>query len=354
MAKPKKNRIVVFRTSAMGDVAMTVPVLHSLQKAYPEIEIIIVTSPGFDAMFEQLRGVKIVHFDTKETYKGFWGCIKMFRKLKKYYKPNYIADLHNVIRTKIICTLFRLSSRVQIVQIDKGRSEKKDLIKKGAINYRHSLKNSVVRYQEVFQKLEFPFELDFQSIYDKKPPLPLVLRQRLDLKRQEEKWVGIAPFARHRGKIYPIKKMREVVEALNEKGIRVFLFGHGRREKQVMDLWTEKYTYCERLSSRSHLSEELMLMANLDCMLSMDSANMHLASLVGTKVISVWGATHPNMGFLGYGQKQENCIGLDLPCRPCSIYGKKTCKYKHYDCLYKIEPNVIINKILNEISFNEN
>ena len=43
---------------------------------------------------------------------------------------------------------------------------------------------------------------------------------------------------------------------------------------------------------------ELNLMSHLDVMLSMDSANMHLASLVNIPVVSVWGATHPYAGFM--------------------------------------------------------
>ena len=86
-------------------------------------------------------------------------------------------------------------------------------------------------------------------------------------------------------------------------------------------------------------------MRQLDVMVSMDSANMHLASLVGTPVVSVWGATHPYAGFMGFGQKEENAIQLDMPCRPCSIYGNKPCHRGDYACLRDIAPARIINKV---------
>ena len=60
---------------------------------------------------------------------------------------------------------------------------------------------------------------------------------------------------------------------------------------------------------------------------------MHLASLVGTRVVSIWGATHPYAGFLGYGQRESDCIQRALDCRPCSIYGNKKCRYGDYRCL---------------------
>ena len=77
-------------------------------------------------------------------------------------------------------------------------------------------------------------------------------------------------------------------------------------------------------------------MSHLDVMLSMDSANMHLASLTGIPVVSVWGATHPMAGFLGYNQDPENVIQIDLECRPCSIYGNKPCQRGDYACLQNI------------------
>ena len=43
---------------------------------------------------------------------------------------------------------------------------------------------------------------------------------------------------------------------------------------------------------------------------------MHFASLVGTRVISIWGATHPYAGFYGYHQDSGDVIQENLPCRP--------------------------------------
>ena len=88
------------------------------------------------------------------------------------------------------------------------------------------------------------------------------------------------------------------------------------------------------------------MMGQLDVMLSMDSANMHLASLVGTRVVSVWGGTHPYAGFLGWSQKTEDCAQLDMPCRPCSVYGNKPCLRGDYACMNGITPSQILEKLV--------
>ena len=95
------------------------------------------------------------------------------------------------------------------------------------------------------------------------------------------------------------------------------------------------------------MERELILMSHLDVMVSMDSANMHLASLVNTPVVSIWGATHPYCGFMGYGQKAENALQIEnLECRPCSVFGNKPCLHGDYRCLIRITPEMVVQKVM--------
>ena len=83
-------------------------------------------------------------------------------------------------------------------------------------------------------------------------------------------------------------------------------------------------------------------------MLTMDSANMHLASLVGTPVVSIWGATHPNVGFYGFRQDPNNDVLIDLVCRPCYVFGNKPCaNSEQYACMNRISETSVIDKINN-------
>jgi ADP-heptose:LPS heptosyltransferase len=97
------------------------------------------------------------------------------------------------------------------------------------------------------------------------------------------------------------------------------------------------------------MKEELALMSHLDVMVSMDSGNMHLASLVNTPVVSIWGATHPLAGFLGWNQSEKNVVQTDMPCRPCSVYGNKPCMRNDYACLNQITPESVVQRILGVI-----
>jgi len=100
------------------------------------------------------------------------------------------------------------------------------------------------------------------------------------------------------------------------------------------------------LVGKYKLVEELQFISGLDVMLSMDSAGMHLASLCNVPCVSIWGATHPYSGFVGFGQENNPQIQLDLPCRPCSVYGNKSCRYKDYRCLFSIEIEKVVKVLI--------
>ena len=70
----------------------------------------------------------------------------------------------------------------------------------------------------------------------------------------------------------------------------------------MFDTWIAKYPSVVSMIGKLNMRTELNLMSHLDVMLSMDSANMHLASLVNIPVVSIWGATHPYAGFMGWKQ----------------------------------------------------
>jgi ADP-heptose:LPS heptosyltransferase len=193
--------------------------------------------------------------------------------------------------------------------------------------------------------LGYPVHFDFKSIFDWYKLKPDEKGSVTGIK--DLKWLGVAPFAKHKGKIYPIDKMEEVVAYFAERpDVKVFLFGAGKEEKEILERWEAKYTDAISMVGKLDLKGELDVINRLDAMLAMDSANMHLASIVDTPVVSVWGATHPIAGFYGWHQPPENAIQVtDLPCRPCSIFGSKDCYRGDYACFAGITPQMIIDKL---------
>lgn len=336
-------KLLIIRFSAIGDVAMTVPIVHSLAIQYPQLEITVLSRGAMEPLFHHLpKNVSFLSADLAGEYKGWAGLNKLFSRLKAM-RFDYVADLHSVVRSHYLTLCFRLAG-VTVASMQKGRWDKRKLTRRYGKKL-ESQKSSFRRYADVLEKLGFPVLLNFTSIYEQERGDFAKIEPVVGTKG-DRKWVGIAPFAKHEGKIYPLNLQEQVVAHFAaRKDVQLFLFGGGAQEEAVFAQWKEKYPTVFPLCGKLDLSTELILMSHLDVMLSMDSSNMHMASLVNVPVISIWGATHPYAGFLGWKQLPVNTIQLSLPCRPCSVYGNKKCYRGDYACLNGIAPEVVIEKI---------
>jgi ADP-heptose:LPS heptosyltransferase len=339
--KPGENNfhILAIRFSAMGDVAMTVPVLSALTHQYPQLRITMLTKPFFKPMFAQLQNVEVFEAKVKDRHKGVFGLWKLYRELRAL-RIDAAADLHNVVRSKVLKSYFRFGG-IPFFQIDKGRAEKKALT---------SLKNKVFkplkstheRYAEVFAALGFPVNLSKAIPLDKEELSKNVsnlagpdgsLGSDTKLGGQSSpfpdttNWLGIAPFAAFEGKMYPLHLMEEVIQKLdNTVRYKIFLFGGGKEETQGLEKLETRFKSCTNVAGKLSFAEELALISNLGAMISMDSGNGHLAAMYGVPVITLWGVTHPYAGFYPFGQDADNALVADrekFPLIPTSVYGNK-------------------------------
>ena len=250
-----------------------------------------------------------------------------------------------MLRTQWLRLRLWLSGR-RVRKIHKGR-----LMRHAFIHASTKVQQLTVfeKYADVFRRLGYPdFQVDFHSLFPEGgAPLDTTLPHFDLTARPEPNWVGIAPFAAHEGKIYPLPLMEQVVSQLSARGdVRVFLFGAGPKEGAILQRWSQRYPHVESMVGQlKDMGEELALISHCKVMVSMDSGNMHLASLAAVPVVSIWGATHPLGGFLGYGQSLDNVLQADLPCRPCSVYGQKACRFGNYQCLTSIQPETVVKKI---------
>lgn len=350
MSKPTQH-IAVIRLSAMGDVAMTVPVIRALVEQNTNVKITVVSRPFFKPFFDGIPNVEFFAVDVKERHKGFFGLLKLYSDLKKI-NIDAVADLHNVLRSQIIRTLFSLSGK-KVAATDKGRAEKKALTRTENKVFQ-PVKTMVERHVETFNKLGFSVDLS-RSFGTNFPKKAILSEEILSIsgKKDNFKWIGIAPFAQYESKVYPLDLMQKVVDNLVENGnYKLFLFGGGKEETEKLNTLAKQRENCIVVAGKLKFNQELQLISNLDVMLSMDSGNAHIAAMLGIKVITVWGSTHPFAGFAPFNQPLENCITSDrnqYPLLPTSVYGnKKVAGYE--DVMRSISVESVLEKIKKSIS----
>lgn len=344
------RNILVTRFSALGDVAMTVPVLYSLCASNPATRFIFATRALPASIFLNPPSNLVVAPLDLDRWKGAGGMWRLAAWLKKEYDVDAYADLHDVLRTKLLRLFMRLRG-VRVRKIHKGRSGRRALTRSRR-KVMLPLTTSRARYREVFWRMGLPREDVFDNLFTPANPADRSLYSRAAPPRTDrhdgERWIAVAPFAAHQGKIYPLDLMRQVVDTLAARpSYRIFLLGAGPREEAVLEEWHGAHpaSTVNMASLRLGLAAELALLHDCDAMISMDSANMHLASLVGLRVVSIWGATHPYCGFMGWRQKKGDAVQLDMVCRPCSIYGNRPCLRGDWHCLRGIQPAYVVDKL---------
>ncbi|NLA15897.1 MAG: glycosyltransferase family 9 protein [Bacteroidales bacterium] len=327
--KNKQTHVLCLRFSALGDVAIAAVVLKAYAQENKEVQFTFAGPPIPAPLFEGLANLAYLPLDRKQP-------VRLLLRQLKTVNPTHIADLHSVLRTFLLRTAFFFKG-VPVTFLHKGRGARRRLLAGHRLPSRclpashlsvrsgapATLKPMYLRYADVLEKLGFTApSFDLTDIIPL-PPAPW-------------KKVGIAPFARHRGKQWSPERMREIARRLAEQGTFVYLFGGGTEEITQLKEWTKDHRHIQLGSGVEEpgcFRSQLAAMAALEVMISMDSANMHFASALRIPVLSVWGATHPKAGFYGYRQDPAGAIQLPLNCRPCSIYGAGTCRRGTHECL---------------------
>lgn len=343
------KKILVIRFSAMGDVVLLAPVIKSAIAAYPDIEITIVTRPKFAPFFYDMERVVVFPADVDYTYTGILGMRDLFRKLLRKGHYEVVLDMHDHIRSIILRSFFKIFG-TRIIVFNKGRKEKKAFTRKEN-KVRTPLPHTVERYRRAFEEAGFPFSIG-QPPYLALSDVIQTASGWFAYKKSTEtkKWIGIAPFAMHKTKIWPFENYASLIEQLIKKmDVKFFLFGGGDKEITAFETLRKQFPdRCEIIAGQLKLRQEIALMQHLDLMLCVDSSNMHVATLTNVPILSIWGGTHPSVGFGPYGKGEDSIIQIsqeELACRPCSVYGKEKCYRGDFACLTRIKPEDVVQRI---------
>ncbi len=338
----------------MGDVVLLVPVLRSLVAAYPTVEVTIVTRPRFAPFFYDIERVVVFPADVDYTYNGVFGMRDLFKALIRKASYEVVIDMHDHMRSIILRTLFKLFF-TDVIVFDKGRKEKKAFARK-TNKITTPLPHTIQRYQSAFTEAGYSFKLLAPPYFELNDTLKTAAMDWLSMKglEKKEKWLGLAPFAKHASKIWPLENYPAFIEnILQRMPAKFFLFGGGAKEIKYLESLQKKFPQaCVIAAGQLKLRQEIALMKHLDSMVCVDSSNMHMAAMAGVPVFSIWGGTHPDVGFGPFGENNTlvQISREELPCRPCSVYGRETCYVGGFPCQTRITAEFMAEKLIEKLT----
>lgn len=326
---------LIIRLATIGNVAMTVPVVASASRLHPNDRFIIASKKELSAMFVSMPNVEFYEVDNHLDWHGVYA---LWKNLK--HRVDAVIDLQSVLRTRVLGSLMRLSGK-RVARVRYGRI-RKHLITVWGIGHKQ-LPSEFDRYRDTFRRAGVETDTSFTAI-------PVNKNAAKEIQQtygpKEGRWIGLAPFAKSKSNMLPYRVTKDIIEQLSsDPNTHIFLFGAGTIECEMLRQWSTVFPRTTSVAGKLDLAHELELMRLLDLMICMDSANQHLSSLVGLRAISVWCATHPMIGFMGWKQDPKDIIQRnDLACRPCACHGTNHCRYGNYACR-DIEAETIIKRI---------
>lgn len=331
----------------MGDVAMLMPCLYAVARANPEHEFTLLTQVFLgNLLLSPPPNLEVMVLDLKGEERNLWGLCQYVARLRRE-RFDLCLDMHDVLRSKFIRYTLGLSTGIETKHIHKPRTERKRLLRPEGEKDLSPLPSMLELYMEVFRSAGLRVPSEIAPISIKPEDIDEDLLRAYPELMQGEGVLGFAPFASTESKTYDLDLSERLVALLSQSGQWVYLFGSRGKEEERLAEWAERYPRVRSLAGKLELNQELRLMSCLRLMISMDSANMHLASMLGVPVLSLWCATHSSAGFLGLGQSLEHCMQSEsLGCRPCSIFGVvRSCIKGDMPCRRAISPEDIARKV---------
>lgn len=349
---------LIIRYHRIGDALTVLPLVASLATKYKDDHFTVLTNDRFEDLFKMMpSNVTYLPMVTKKTKGTFRSISFIIRRQLFTWKMgaliksiDKVALLQNdIIEEKFKKILDEKKIQYSIIDVSKFLSDER------VLNKCNDGLTMIGLHQKTLAEIGYT---DIQPTFDPSPVKnknATALFSRLGIDANK-KLIAISPFSKEVTKIYPMPKMEKVIAYFSEKKeYQVLIFGGGIREEKQVNSWIEKYPSVISLIGKVPFSDEAAIMAKCNVALTMDSANLHLAALVNTPVVSIWGATIPKNGYFPpSGAKLEDAMVLNIACQPCSIFGNKPCTNPHlYACL-EIDPMNIIKKIENIIINQDN
>jgi heptosyltransferase-2 len=171
---------------------------------------------------------------------------------------------------------------------------------------------------------------------------------RRTLRRSTVTTVGVHPGARWPTKRWPDTLFADCLSRVAERErARVFLFG-SKPERTLMERVAALMPHVPAvIYCGLPLQRVGALVEHCDVFLANDSGLMHLAAGLAVPTVSIFGPTHPSLGFSPQGPRNRIYFGF-AQCSPCSQHGQRPCHKKRRYCLERIEP-VKVSETISEL-----
>lgn len=325
-------RVLVVQTAFLGDVVLTTPLLRELRRAQPRARVTVVATP---AGVEALRGLpwvdEHVAYDKRGADRGVAGFLRLARSLRRVRFHVGIAAQRSA-RTGLLLSLARVPERVGF-QGAPGRWAYTRRVP--WLRGEHAVR----RYLELSRAVGGD-----PARADPRPELAVSEASRENVARllqsrgvsAGEPILVVAPGSVWGTKRWTAEGFAELVRAVRSRGLRAVLVGSSGERSLCATILESAGGHGVSVAGETSVADLAALVARARAVVANDSGPAHVASAVGTPVVTIFGPTVPAFGFVPWGDSTRVVEHPNLSCRPCSTHGPRTCPLGHHRCMREI------------------
>ena len=279
-----KNRLLVIRFSSIGDILLTAPVIHELKEAGHHITFLV--KSRFKSTALLLYGVDVVLCWEESMEEILHGSL---------YNFDRAIDLQGTVQSK------RFTNKLGITT----ETFKKPYVRRALLiatkNKRYALTPVVHRYAQasgvVLKPKEIKFKINVPALWRNKPVL-VIGGTKSGKRLNKQQWLRI-------------------ISGLPQQ--KAVLLGGPTDQKTALEI-IATFPECKDATQTS-VEEGIAIIQESKLVVSGDTGFMHAAALMGVPLVSLWGATHPSLGFGPWpARTNQHCLITSAPS-PQSKHG---------------------------------
>jgi heptosyltransferase I len=277
------RKICILRLSALGDATHVVPVVRSIQNAWPESQISWIIGKLEHRLVSGLEKVEFIEFDKR----GGWTAVEQLRRQLMDRRFDILLHMQVAARANLLSKMVRAP-----VRLGWDRARSRDL-------HHHFVRQQVrsVPFQHQVQGfLEFPRALGIEVVEPRWeiPIDPEATQWAESQLGTDDRTLIISPCSSHPLRNWSSENYAEVADyAQTELGLQVVLSGGPSELEQATGAAIEAQMQgsCLNLVGKDTLEQSKALLKRADLVISPDSGPAHIASALGTPVIGLYAAT---------------------------------------------------------------
>ncbi|WP_028950330.1 lipopolysaccharide heptosyltransferase II [Sulfurihydrogenibium subterraneum] len=325
-------KILLYQTAFLGDLILTTPLIESIKKIYPQSNLTVISKPfGKEVLKNNPFVDRLITFDKNKDY-----TLDLIKTLRRE-KFDIAISPHRSHRASYILFLTGIPKRIGF---DKAGFS---FLYTDVAPHRFDSTHEIDRNLKILEKLP-----DYKpNLVERNPKLYLdpeedSFYKSIDLK--DKSYIVIAPGSKWETKRWTDKGFAAVIDTLIKRGETVVLIGSGEDLDFVEKILSKTEEKPINLVGKTNLRQTFSLIKHSKLLISNDSAPVHMAVSFDVPVIDIYGPTVKDFGFYPY--KNGVVVEVEgLKCRPCGLHGHKVCPIKTHDCMEKIKPEFVLEKV---------